>query len=280
MLLIIKKVKYYSKLLIGIKLSSLQINLFSMKKISTKLLALLFVLISMLIYQSAQSQILISLLLGDKLNSGNIEFGMEGGFNRSYLNGIDNTKGLNNFHLGFYFDFKIKNDWLFNTGVRVKSNMGATNLSVYRTGDEDVDSVFSDGHVTRKIGYFYVPVHIKYRFAKQFYAMAGFQVGLRNTARDIFYNSAFEKDDVELKLDIRDYVTRLDAGLSGGLGYKFKGTGMNLGITYYYGLVDIMKDSDLPQYNTTTYNSTFYIYVYIPVGAGYKEDKQKKESVN
>ena len=37
-------------------------------------------------------------------------------------------------------------------------------------------------------------------------------------------------------------------------------SGMNLGITYYYGLVDIMKDSDLPQYNTTTYNSTFYIY--------------------
>ena len=247
-----------------------------MKKISTKLLAFLFVLISMLIYQSAQSQILISLLLGDKLNSGNIEFGMEGGYNRSYLSGIDNAKGLNNFLLGFYFDFKLKDDWYLNTGVRVKSNMGATNITPYSVGDKDVDTVFSDGHITRKIGYFYVPVHIKYRFAKQFYALAGFQIGLRNTARDLFYNSAFEKDDVELKYDIRDYVTRIDAGLSGGIGYKFQGTGMNLGITYYHGFVDIMKDSDLKQYNTSTYNSTFYIYVYIPIGAGYKEANKQE----
>ena len=248
-----------------------------MNKISTKLLALLFVLISMLYYQSAQSQILISLLLGDKLNSGNIEFGMEGGFNRSYLSGIDNTKGLNNFHLGFYFDFKLKNDWYLNTGVRVKSNMGATNIATYSIDNEHADSVFANGHVTRKIGYFYVPVHIKYRIAKQFYAMAGFQIGLRNSARDLFYNTVYDEDDIEFKYDIREYVKRLDAGLSGGIGYKFKGTGMNLGITYYYGLVDIMKDSNLEPYNTTSYNSTFYIYVYIPVGAGYKEEKQKNK---
>ena len=246
-----------------------------MKSKITRSILFTVILLSFFYIQTAQSQILISLLLGDKLNTGKIEFGIEGGYNRSYLSGIDNAKGLNNFHLGFYFDFKLKNDWFLNTGVRVKSNMGATNIAVYQTDDEDVNNVFSDGHVTRKIGYFYVPVHIKYRFAKQFYAMAGFQIGLRNTARDLFYKSAYEKDDVVLKYDIRDYVTRIDAGLSGGLGYKFKGTGMNLGITYYHGFVDIMKDSDLTQYNTPTYNSTFYIYVYIPIGAGYKEEKQK-----
>ena len=71
-------------------------------------------------------------------------------------------------------------------------------------------------------------------------------------------------------------MKRLDAGLSGGLGYKFQGTGMNLGITYYYGLVDIMKDSDHSQYNTTSKNSTFYIYVCIPIGAGYKEEKPQE----
>ena len=247
-----------------------------MKSKITRSILLTIILLSLFFSQTSQSQILISLLLGDKLNTGKIEFGMEGGYNRSYLSSIDNAKGLNNFHLGFYFDFKLKNDWYLNTGVRVKSNMGATNIAVYQTGDKDVDTVFKNGHVTRKIGYFYVPVHIKYRFAKQFYAMAGFQIGLRNTARDLFYNSAFEKDDVVLKYDIRDYVTRIDAGLSGGFGYKFQGTGMNLGITYYHGFVDIMKDSDLKQYNTSTYNSTFYIYVYIPIGAGYKEANKQE----
>ena len=70
--------------------------------------------------------------------------------------------------------------------------------------------------------------------------------------------------------DIGEHIKRLDGGLSGGLGYKFKGTGMNLGITYYYGLVDIMKDTNIEPYNINSKNSTFYIYVCIPVGAGKK----------
>ena len=244
------------------------------KSIITRSFILIFS--SMLIINTVQSQILISLLLGDKLNSPNLEFGMEGGYNRSYLSGIDEAKGLGQFHLGFYFDIRIKNNWFLNTGVRVKSSMGAANIATYQIGDEEVDSVMTDGHITRKISYFYVPVQIKYKFAKQFYALAGGQVGLRSKAKDLFYNTVYDKDDVEFKYDIRDYVKRLDAGLSAGLGYKFKGTGMNLGITYYYGLVDIMKDTDFEPYKTTSYNSTFYIYVCIPVGAGYKEAKQNK----
>jgi len=227
----------------------------------------------MFLYQTAQSQILISLLLGDKLNSGKIEFGVDGGYNRSYLSGIDETKGLNNFHLGFYFDFKLKNNWYLNTGVRVKSNVGASDLSVYSLGDVDLDSVMVNGHISRKIGYFYVPVHIKYRFAKQFYVQGGFQVGLRHKADDLFYNTVKEKDDVVFTLDIREQIKRLDAGLSGGLGYQFQGTGMSLGMTYYYGLVDIMKNG-----NPKSQNSTFYVYVYIPVGAGYKETKQSNNN--
>jgi len=242
-----------------------------MKSISKKVAAFLFVLTSIFYYQNAQSQILISLLLGDKLNSDKLEFGIDGGLSRSNLNGIDGTKGLNNFHLGFYFDFKLNNHWYLNTGVRVKSNAGATNLEIYQVGDSELDTVLVEGHVTRKIGYFYVPVHAKYRFAKQFYGMAGFQVGLRNKAKDLFYNTIYEKDDVEYTYDIGDEVKRLDFGFSGGFGYKFKGTGMNLGITYYYGIVDIMKSNDV---NST--NSTFYLYVCIPVGAGKKVESTTK----
>jgi len=247
-----------------------------MKKITSKFLAFLLFLTIILFSQTAKSQILISLLLGDKLNSDKIEFGVDGGFNWSYLSGIDNSKDLRSFHLGFYFDFKLKEHWYLNTGVRVKSNVGATNIAPYSVDEKHVDTVFSNGHITRKIGYFYVPAHIKYRFGKQFFAMAGFQVGLRNSANDNFTNTIYDKDDVGFKYDIRDYVKRLDAGLSGGVGYKFKGTGMNLGITYYYGLVDVMKDSDLAQYNTNSKNSTFYIYVSIPVGAHKSKEEPKK----
>lgn len=200
-----------------------------------------------------------------------MEFGLDGGYNRSYLKGIANTKGMNNFHLGFYFDFTIKNNWYFNTGVRVKSNAGATNLAVYKMGNEDLDSVMVNVYVTRKIGYFYVPFHLKFKFARHFFVQAGGQVGLRNKARDLFYNTLFEKDDVEFTNDIGDQVKRLDIGFSGGVGYKFQGTGMTLGATYYGGMIDIMKTEE------STRNSTFYIYVYVTIGAGYKEAKQSKQ---
>jgi len=240
-----------------------------MRTALNKLIAVVLILCGILYYQTAQSQILISLLFGDKLNSDGMEFGLEGGYNRSWLSGMDEAKGLNNFHLGFYFDIRLKKNWYVNTGVRIKSNVGATNINPYSLGDEELDSVFYDGHVTRKINCFYVPIHIKHRFKKRFFINAGFQIGLRYKANDLFYNTYYNEDDVEFTYDIRDRITRLDAGLSGGVGYKFEGTGMNLGITYYYGLVDIDK-TDLH-----SRNSSFYLYVDIPIGAGYKENKKK-----
>jgi len=91
-----------------------------MKGLPARFKAILLIFSTIFVVQAAHSQILISLLLGDKLNSDNLEFGIEGGFNRSYLSGIPEAEGLNNFHLGFYFDIRIKNEWFLNTGVRVK----------------------------------------------------------------------------------------------------------------------------------------------------------------
>jgi hypothetical protein len=243
-----------------------------MKTYLTKYILFLLVLFSLINVHEAKSQILISILLGDKLNTGKLEFGLEGGFNRSYLPGISNTKGLNNFHLGFYFDYKVKNNWYINTGVRVKSSTGARELTPYSLDDADLDTVFFDGHVTRKINYFYVPLHAKYMFAKGFFVNLGFQVGLRYKAMDMFYNTYRDKDDVEFTNGIRNNTTVFDFGLSGGAGYKFQGTGMSLGITYYQGLVDIMKGDE-----ENTVNSTFYIYVDIPIGSHYKEDRKKSK---
>ena len=232
------------------------------------------------LFHSAQSQILISLLLGDKLNSPNLEFGLEGGFNRSFLSGIDEAKGFNHFHLGFYFDIRLKQNLWLNTGVRVKSNSGGTGINPYELNDAELDSVFLDGRVDRNIGYWYVPVHVKYRFgnSQQFFVMAGGQIGLRNKVSDTFYNTYQEEDDVAYRKNIKDQIKRIDAGLSGGIGYKFKGNGMNLGLTYYYGLMNIMKPSDLEEYNYSSRNSSLYLYVDIPIGAGYKDRKEENKA--
>ena len=59
----------------------------------------------MLIGFTSHSQVLISLVFGDKLNSDGLEFGLEGGFNYSDISDLDADKRLSSFNLGFYFDW-------------------------------------------------------------------------------------------------------------------------------------------------------------------------------
>src|SRR6185295_9247158 len=75
-----------------------------------------------------KSQVIISLLLGDKLNTGAVEFGLDGGINYVSQSGVKGGS-LPEFNLGFYFDIKLnKPSWMIHTGVIVKSNMGAAGI--------------------------------------------------------------------------------------------------------------------------------------------------------
>src|SRR6186997_3293855 len=101
---------------------------------------------SILIAHAIKAQIIIALLLGDKLNSGKIDFGLEGGINFSDIKNAGKSKSLNTFNLGFYFDIKLKNpSWIFNTGVHVKNTVGSDKLPLYSLGDPVLDSAFAGG---------------------------------------------------------------------------------------------------------------------------------------
>ena len=147
--------------------------------------------------------------------------------------------------------------------------MGASGIPVYSIDDPDIDTVFYGGNINRKISYFNVPIEIKYKFNNNFFIDAGCQLGLRTKAFDEFTNTIVDDDDLIFKKSIKDELTRIDAGVSGGIGYKFKkGIGISMGARYYYGLVNIYKDA-----NREGYNSSLYLYVDIPIGAG-KKDKE------
>ena len=222
-------------------------------------------------FHTGNTQVLISILLGDKLNTGKIEFGLDGGANWSTIKNLDGAKSLTSFNLGFYFDFKLKNpSWMLNTGVIVKSNMGADELPVYSVGNPNLDNAFTGGKVTRKINYFNVPIMMKYSFKNHIYLKAGTQLGLRYKAFDEFKNSVNEEDDLEYKLEIKDQFHPLDAGLAFGAGYRLmKGNGMNIGIQYYLGLIDIRVDDSSPN----QFNRALYLTAGIPIG---KNPKKKK----
>jgi len=236
------------------------------------------ILITSLIFISffTQSQVLITLLFGDKLNSDGLEFGLEGGINMSTISGLETHKYLNTFNLGFYFDIRIKNKWSVYTGVLVKSNLGVNKLtdndikSLDVQMYKDINNKNLDGTYSHKMNYFLVPVFLKYKFKNHIYIETGPQFGLMYRSW-IEFNADIDGKDGILKDYNKDDINRIDAGVALGIGYKLlKGTGWTIGIKYYYGFVDVYKKI------SNSKNSSLFIKLNIPVGAGKKNPKSKK----
>lgn len=222
---------------------------------------------------SAKSQVLISLLLGDNLNTGKIEFGLDGGINFPDIRGLDGSLA-SNFNIGFYFDIKTNSPhWLFHTGVLVKSSLGSDGLPVYSLNDISLDNAFAGGEVQRKINYFNVPIGMKYKLSPRIFVLGGIMPSLRYTAYDFFQNE-INGNDLEYKVSVKDQFHRLDFGLLGGIGYRlFGGYGMNLTLKYYYGLVDITIYDDTPD----QYNTSLYLSVGIPIGVGKAREREQQK---
>lgn len=224
-----------------------------------------FTLILCLSASVANSQVLISLLFGDKLNSPNLEFGLETGVNWSNISNVDQAERLRNFHLGFYFDFTLSQKFYLHTGLIMVSQMGAKSIPPYELGNDALDSILSVSTVKRKLGYINLPVYLRWKFAHRFFVEAGPQFGYLLSANDEFVADLVEKEDLSFNNKVTSSYNRFDAGITGGLGYRImSGNGMNIGFRYYQGLLNILKDN--PGASQT--NSSFYLYVSIPVGAG------------
>jgi len=238
----------------------------SRKKILINSLLILFISLSG--FQS-RGQVLIALLFGDKLNSGGLEFGLTGGLNASNITGYQGADYKTGLALGLYFNIKLDDRWYIHPEANPKYPTGVDHLPFYSLGDQVLDSLFATANITRKIKNISVPILIRYRIHKLFFAEAGPQIGLRTKAKDVF-----ESGDLSYKNDITDQFTRFDFGMAIGLNQRFnsKKTSMSVGIRYYFGLTDIDKSTA-----GTQKNSVFQALVSIPVGAGKNQDKVQQK---
>lgn len=215
---------------------------------------------------SGNSQILLTILFGDKLNSDGLEFGLEGGFNYSDISELDANKRLSSFNLGFYFDFRLKNQWNIYTGVLVKAKMGDDRLSLDDLNFLGIAPYDVDGHYSQKINYFIVPALLKYNFENRMYLEFGPQFGLMYKSW-VEFNSDEDNRDIKIKDFNKDNINRLDAGLTLGTGYKLMPeTGMTIGLKYYYGLANVYKGID------GTNNSSIFLKLNMPIGANKKKE--------
>lgn len=261
--------------MITMLITSVKLNSTIFKPVTNLSMRILVTFILFLLTSAVHGQVLISLLLGDKLNTGKIEFGLDGGVNYPDIRGLDNGKMKANLNLGFYFDIKLKNpQWMIHTGVLVKSSMGTAGLPVYLLNNAGLDSAFVGGEVLRKINYFNVPIMMKYKFKNNFSIEGGVVPSLRAKAFDIFTNEV-SGDKLEYKADTRSQIHRLDFGLMAGVGYRLmSGNGMNLTLRYYYGLVDVIIDDSTPN----QYNTSLYLAVGIPIGVAKAKKRQEQQN--
>ncbi|WP_298534163.1 porin family protein [uncultured Algibacter sp.] len=228
----------------------------------------------LLISLSMQSQVLLSLIFGDKLNSEGLEFGLEGGMNLSSISNIEGNKPLSKFNLGFYFDIRLKNQWNLYTGVLVKSKLGDNNLSENDLNFLEITPEPEDGRYSQNAEYFLIPALIKYSFKNRIYAEAGPQIGYMRKAW-VEFNSDVSGVEIRKKVSNTDKLNRIDAGVAFGAGYKLlPKNGMTVGIRYYLGLANVYKG-----HNDFKHNSLF-LKVNIPIGAEKTKEKKQTPSKN
>jgi len=217
--------------------------------------------------QFANSQVLISLLFGNKLNTEQLKFGLEGGLNVSDISNLETSKNAVNYNLGFYFDIMLNQNphWYVHTGVLIKSTLGAK-IDPYSLDNEDLDDLFVDADVTRKLNYFNVPILARYKFENEVFIDFGPMLGwMLNKSHDEFTADVEFKEDLVYKRKVRDDYHKIDVGLEAGIGYQLEALhGMCLSVKYYQGLMNIVKDDNLG----TQRNSVFYVLASIPIGAG------------
>lgn len=224
----------------------------------------------------AKSQILISLLFGDKLNSEWMEFGLEGGLNWATESGFESKSYSQKWNLGFYFNIRVQEQWSVYTGVMVKSNMGSNNLTdndLASLGIEKIkysDGTEIEGDYSHKMNTFLVPILVRYNFKNYIYVAAGPQAGLAYNSW-IEFNSDIDGSDVAVKDYNKEAINRFDVGVTVAAGYRMmEGTGWTISGKYYYGFVDVFKDI------AGTKNSSFFVSLSIPIGAGDKDVLKKK----
>ena len=227
----------------------------------------MLILAMMLVGVNSQSQVLLSILFGDKLNSDGLEFGLEGGFNWSSISQLEADKRLSSFNLGFYFDFRLKNQWNIYTGVLVKAKLGDNELTPNDLTFLEIIPNAEEGTYSQKINYFVVPALLKYNFKNRIYLEAGPQFSLMHKAW-VEFNSDIDNRTTKIKDFNKGMINPLDVGVTVGTGYKIMAdSGMTVGVKYYYGFANVYKG--VPGTN----NSSWFLKANIPIGANKTKEK-------
>jgi hypothetical protein len=230
-----------------------------MKKTAKRIIALSFLILTV---SPAQSQVLMALIFGDKLNNGNLTFGVCLGQNWSMLGDYNGSKAKPGFAAGLHFAWKVNPKFYLQGEAMASYQCGGDHLPKSSLGNPSIDSIYADATVSRKINYVGLIATPRYHFYKSIFVEGGVVINLRTNK--VYEEYTVESGDVTQTHNekLSEGVSRFDAGAIGGVGCVLKnGEGLKFGVRYYYGLVDVFQN-DAGMNN----NTNFSVFGAIPVG--------------
>jgi len=216
----------------------------------------------------AHSQVLIALLVGDKLNSDKFELGIRLAGNWQNLTGYDGTSSRFGIGFGIYGTLKLSDKFSLQPELFFKDPRGADGVPANEFGHPDLDPLLENAEVTAKLAYVSLPVLLKYHLTPQISVGFGPQIGYLSSARNEYVAQVYSKEDLVFKDDIKDTLNNFDFALAFNLEYRLmKKRAIQIGLRYYLGLSDIVKDNS----GDSVRNSVFQVYIGIPVGGKAKD---------
>jgi hypothetical protein len=236
-------------------------------------LPVLFVLLAP---KRAQGQVLISLLLGDKVSSEKFHLGINVGLNLADLFGMDGTKMRTGFNLGILGEWRFAKNWYLQPELGVFYYAGANKLpaGIFPPPPELEDSLDGDD-VQRRLKYFTIPLIVKYGVAdNRLHLGLGPQVGFLTSATDTYKGTASTGNKITADEDIKGSSASTDAGILLNVEWKIRpGFSPSLVARYYLGLVDTIKDNP----GDAVYNRVLSVLLTIPIGGDPSKKKPDSE---
>jgi hypothetical protein len=227
-----------------------------------------FILMMACLAGFAHSQVLIALLIGDKLNSDKFELGINLVGNWQTVNGWDEAASRFSMGFGIFGTIKLSDRFSLQPELLFKDPRGAAGLPPETFGNANLDPLLADSTATVKLAYVSLPVILKYAVTPKLSLGFGPQIGVLSSAKKVYVAEVYAAEDLTFKEDIKSDINDLDLALAFNLEYRFlKKKGVHVGLRYYLGLTDIVKDNP----GDPVKHSVIQINLGIPLG-GHKKD--------
>ncbi|MGB0403601.1 MAG: porin family protein [Salibacteraceae bacterium] len=232
---------------------------------SEMMIRVIFSILFLTITYNSQSQIIIGLLFGKKLNNDKLKFGVNVGLNYGTINSFKTDYSKIGLNLGLFLDIKLTDDLILSPEFFAINETGGRNIPKYSIDNGVIDMALNEASVKRTLKYISLPVILKYNIYKGIRLNIGPQFSYLTKAQDVFFKS-IESGDVIFRNNIKSQYNKFDFGGIIGVEYALlEGKGMSFSLRYFQGFIEASKSKNT--INRSQYNQIIQFTTSIPVGS-------------